>query len=126
MSAEALTAAPAEAVEAVPAALQHRTVSDSSPATWAAQHRLPSTTTFTSFHQSTSGFSKPFVLPARLDRGVDILHDPVFNKVPRPCPSPLDGPTVPGVDMWHSLCPPTAHRAPAFRLLSVTGWACAA
>ena len=26
-------------------------------------------------------WSRPYVLPARLDRGVDILHDPVFNKV---------------------------------------------
>jgi len=35
----------------------------------------------TSFQHNTTGFNRPFVLPARLDRGVDILHDPVFNKV---------------------------------------------
>jgi hypothetical protein len=82
MSAEALTAAPAEAVEAVPAALQQRTVSDT---TWAAQHRQPSAEANTTFKTNTTGFAKPFVLPARLDRGVDILHDPVFNKVPCRC-----------------------------------------
>lgn len=31
--------------------------------------------------QKADEWSRPYVLPARLDRGVDVLHDPVFNKV---------------------------------------------
>ena len=121
-SVEALTAAPAEAVEAVPEALQQRTVSD---AQWTATHRLPSTGAQTTFASNTTGFNKPFVLPARLDRGVDILHDPVFNKVR--CPRASVAHYCPlSVDLWHSLLPPPHPRAPASRWPSVTGWASAA
>jgi hypothetical protein len=30
-----------------------------------------------------SHYLRPYVMPARLERGVDILHDPVFNKARR-------------------------------------------
>ena len=30
--------------------------------------------------EKRKAFLPPFVLPSRLERGVDILHDPVFNK----------------------------------------------
>lgn len=30
--------------------------------------------------QKADEWSRPYVMPARLDRGVDVLHDPVFNK----------------------------------------------
>jgi hypothetical protein len=35
--------------------------------------------------QSSAVFPRPYVLPTRLDRGVDILHDPVFNKARVAC-----------------------------------------
>ena len=66
MSTAPFTAAPAEDVAAqahAPAPPEQRSVFN------------------TSFQHNTTGFNRPFVLPARLDRGVDILHDPVFNKV---------------------------------------------
>jgi hypothetical protein len=34
-------------------------------------------------HQDFPLFARPYVLPQRLERGVDILHDPVFNKARR-------------------------------------------
>ena len=86
-------------------------------------------------------FARPYVLPQRLERGVDILHDPVFNKArrlpasaPLRCGSTAQFPAQPSIHASALRCAANSRacaalrdrRALAFRWRSATGWAFAA